>query len=144
MIDDAARNGQSNATEPHSAGDDVVAVNGGNLPNSADLTSGVLTKIVAFAVSLVRNRSQIVVETPLDDGSTFRIYERCSADTLDAFEHLVSLPLKDLANPGIALVTRPSLERLVKAARMYAGTEFNEFGTTNLSEALEPFAEVGQ
>jgi hypothetical protein len=72
-----------------------------------------------------------------------RVEERATADTLDAFEHLIPLPIKDLANPGVALVVRSSLERLVKAARSVIDVRGIPYALEEeLDAALEPFADI--
>jgi hypothetical protein len=60
---------------------------------------------------------------------------------------LVTLPIKDLANPGVALVVRSSLERLVRASRVVFEGEPREMrevldSMTELEAALEPFKDV--
>lgn len=136
---------RANSTTPHEPQRPVDAVVDDVQSNQA-LSANPDRVIVAFEVALVRNRSRIMLSTALKDGSAFTVQERVTADTLEAFDLLIPLPIKDLANPGVALVVRSSLERLVKAARNAVAGDcaLDVEVDRELDAALEPFAEVGR
>ena len=151
MIDDAARNGQSNATEPHSAGEDVVAVDGGNLPKPENLTSVDLRSFEAICRVSQHFDGSISFEFTLSDGLNSKLsfvakelWNDCEK-WLDKVERVE----RSLETPTIAIVLRPRLERLVKAANGMLEPGGERFSMVDarkrceeLEAALEPFLEL--
>lgn len=124
----------------------VVDADSGKPVETATSTVGDESFVAAFRVT--RNADgDISVMTPLmgPPGAEFGF---CIAERVadDVFERIHRLPIKDLANPGIALVVRKSLERLVLQARVIVGPEgfrlLSAEHHAELKAALEPFAEV--
>jgi hypothetical protein len=100
--------------------------------------------VAAFHVSRQHDGS-ICLSAPVDGGSLNIVVH---GSTINDWEKLPRLPIKDLANPHVALVVRPSLVRLVKAAadlthnalRRLDGGDYEQFREINT--ALEPFADL--
>lgn len=109
------------------------------------------TFVAAFQVTI--HGSRVVLTAPVV-GLAAAVEVQFGADmdgvTGEAMKLVPRLPIKELANPLVALVTRPSLERLVRAARSIVGIAGNEGALRDggpvmgeLDAALEPFADIG-
>ena len=117
-----------------------------------------MTGLPFVSACLVRVKlAHIEVCLPLvnGDGSlsdrALRIEERLTTDTLAILPLVRRLPVKSLSHEDVAVVTRSSLERLVKAARAFpafpesecVGLEELTRRSETLAQALVPFAYVG-
>jgi hypothetical protein len=141
--DERLPDGKSSTTEPNSPTDADCRGNGGNREVSVN-PSGPESFVAAFSVTREYDGS-LRLSAPLSDGGTFSVVTSHGVGA--ALDLIPRLPIKDLANPLVALVTRPSFERLVKAARMALAankTACAPLGEMDeLRKALEAFEEVG-
>lgn len=142
---------ETRLSEPH-LGVDAVVDESLKSQSLGDDLSEAESFVAAFVVTIVADRFTLSAPVlGIEDTVSVNVTGESSlvAPLLLAVPRL---PIKDLANPGVALVVRSSLERLVKAARALTGricsnepptrVEVRAF-TLEAVAALEPFAEVG-
>jgi len=139
---------ESASGPPESAVDAVVADNGGNRGKSENPSLVATDFVAAFRVSREHDGSLSFV-TSARNGDVISIVAKVPFDEARHWlADVPRLPIKDLANPGVALVVRSSFEHLVRRARslvavLPVSTNVDERdAVARLADALEPFAEV--
>lgn len=137
------RPSESLPNQPDSSAGDECRLDKSQEPISGDPTFDSVT--VACALKRLAD-GRLMVAIPLKaGGGELCIVDESVGEPVD-LKTLVTLPIKDLANPQVALVVRPSLERLVRAARRlgeHGGiTVGDPVRCKELSSALEPFKDV--
>lgn len=132
-MDKSAPPSESAPSRPERSVDD--AVDDGQLNQSlGDNRKNGESFVAAFRVTFEHDGSVSLVSPFADGEGLVRVLT--THVTAEHFRKLHKLPIRDLANPLIALVVKPSLERLVRAARAAAPYDMD------LEAAVEPFLEL--
>lgn len=147
MMDQTPRTPESASAGPERPNDAVVDVDEGKSDIIINPSGAGENFVAAFRVSREHDGSVMLSAPTTLDGAVLRIVVGPGILDDPALAAVPRLPIKDLANPGVALVVRSSFERLVRAAREMVEHDTGETPESDdaareLGKSLEPFKEV--